>query len=108
MATCKQQRQGRRAAEVKEREMGIGAVRPWFWAVSQHVSFALGFFFFFRCCKWLGGAKPRADERSEKVRLLSAGSASHSKVLYGNSVKRFSLVSQVSCGQPLELDEHLR
>ena len=105
MATCKQQRQGRRAAEVKEREMGIGAVRPWFWAVSQHVSFAL---FFSDAASRLGGAKPRADERPEKVRLLSAGSASNSKVLYGSSVKHFSLVSQVPCGQPLELDEHLR
>ena len=106
MATCKQQRQGRRAAGVKEWEMGIGAVRPWFRAVSQHVS--LCFRFFSDAASRLGGAKPRADERSEKVRLLSAGSASNSKVLYGNSVKHFSLVLQVPCGQPLELDEHLR
>ena len=69
------------------------------------MSFAL---FFFRCCKRLRGAKPRADKRSEKVRLLSAGSVSNSKVLYGNSVKHFSLVSQAPCRQPLELDEHLR
>ena len=66
------------------------------------------FSFFSDAASRLEGAKPRADERSEKVRLLSAGSASNSKVLYGNSVKHFSLVLQVSCGQPLELDEHLR
>ncbi|KAM6206245.1 uncharacterized protein WM294_003282 isoform 2-T4 [Sarcoramphus papa] len=35
LAACKQQRQCGRAAEVKEREMGIGADRPWFWAISQ-------------------------------------------------------------------------
>ena len=34
--------------------------------------------------------KPHADERSEKVRWLSAGSVSESKVSCGNSVKRFS------------------
>ena len=64
--------------------------------------------FFSDAASGLGGAKPRADERSEKVRLLSAGSVSDSEVLYGNSVKRFSLVSQAPCGQPLELDERLR
>ena len=53
------------------------------------------FRFFSDAASRLGGAKPRADERSEKVRLLSAGSASHSKVLYGNSVKHFSLILQV-------------
>ena len=63
---------------------------------------------FFRCCKRLRGAKLHADERSEKVRWLLAGSVSNSKGLYGNSVKRFSLVSQAPCRQPLDLDEHLR
>ena len=66
------------------------------------------FFFYFRCCKRLRGAKPHADERSEKVRRLLARLVSNSKVLYGNSVKHFSLVSQAPCRQPLELDEHLR
>ena len=77
--------------------------------ISACVFFALGwFFFFFRCCKRLRGAKPHADERSEKVRRLLARLVSNSKVLYGNSVKHFSLVSQAPCRQPLELDEHLR
>ena len=85
--------------------MGISADRPWFWAVSQHVSFAL---FFSDAASRLGGAKPRADERSEKVRQLLARLVSNTKVLYGNSVKYFSLVLQVPCRQPLELEEHLR
>ncbi|KAM6190979.1 uncharacterized protein WM294_013171 isoform 2-T5 [Sarcoramphus papa] len=61
-----------------------------------------------RCCKRLRGAKPHAEERSEKVRRLLAGSVSNSKGLYGNLVKHFSLVLQAPCRQPLELDEHLR
>ena len=88
--------------------MGISADRLWFWAISQHVSFLLWVFFFFRCCKRLRGAKLHADEQSEKVRRLLARLVSNSKVLYGNSVKYFSLVLQVPCRQPLELDEHLR
>ena len=107
LASCKQQRQGGRAAKVKEREMGISADRLWFWAISQHVSFLL-WVFFFRCSKRLRGAKPHAVERSEKVRRLLASLVSNSKVLYGNSVKRFSLVLQVPCRQHLELDERLR
>ena len=64
--------------------------------------------FFFRCCKRLRGAKLHADEQSEKVRRLLARLVSNSKVLYGNSVKYFSLVLQVPCRQHLELDERLR
>lgn len=57
----------------------------------------------------LGGAKPRADERSEKVRRLSGGSVSNSEVLSGNLAKRLPfLVLQVLCRLPLELDERLR
>ena len=66
------------------------------------------FRFFSDAASRLGGAKPQADERSEKARRLSAGSVSNSKVLYGNSVKHFSFVMQAPCRQPLELDEHLR
>ena len=75
--------------------------------ISACVFFALGFFFF-RCCKRLRGAKLHADEQSEKVRRLLARLVSNSKVLYGNSVKYFSLVLQVPCRQHLELDERLR
>ena len=77
-------------------------------AETRTLSMCLLLWFFFRCRKRLGGAKPHADERSEKVRRLLAGSVSNSKVLHGNSVKHFSLVSQAPCRQPLELDEHLR
>ena len=65
-------------------------------------------FFFSGAARSLRGAKPRADERSEKVRRWWAGSVSSSTVLYGSSVKRFSLVFQAPCGLFLELDVHLR
>ena len=68
--------------------MGIAAGRLWIRAVSQHVSFAL--FFFSGAASRLRGVKPHADERSEKVRWLSAGSVSKSQVSCSNSVKRFS------------------
>ena len=51
---------------------------------------------------------PRDNERSEKVSRLWAGLMSISKLIYGSSVKCFSLVLHVLCGLPLELAEHLR
>ena len=88
--------------------MGIGVGGLQFWAVSQHVSSGL-FGFFQGATHSLGGAKPRADERSEQVRRLLAGSVSNSKVLSGNLAKRLPfLVLQVLCRPPLELDERLR
>ena len=51
---------------------------------------------------------PHADEGSKKVNRLWAGLMSISKLLYGNSVKCFSLVLQVLCRLPLELAERLR
>lgn len=88
--------------------MGIGVGGLQFWAVSRHVS--SGWFVFFSgATHSLGGAKPHADERSEKVRRLSGGSVSNSKVLSGNLAKRLPfLVLQVLCRLPLELDERLR
>ena len=75
----------------------------------QYLSMCLFCFRFFSdAASRLGGAKPHADERSEKARRLSAGSVPNSGVLYGNSVKHFSLVLQAPCRQPLELDERLR
>ena len=65
-------------------------------------------FFFSGAASSLRGAKPHADEQSEKVRRWWAGSVSSSTVLYGSSVKRFSLVFQAPCGLLLELDVHLR
>ena len=84
----KRRRPGGRAAQVKERVIGIAAARLWFQAVSQHVHFSLSFFQVPH--RALRGAKPHADEQSEKVRRLWARSVSNSKVLYGSSVKRFS------------------
>ena len=46
--------------------------------------------FFSGAASRLRGVKPHADERSEKVRWLSAGSVSKSQVSCSNSVKRFS------------------
>ncbi|KAM9218475.1 uncharacterized protein RG961_010150 isoform 3-T9 [Leptosomus discolor] len=43
----------------------------------------------------LGGAKPRADQRPEEERRLSAGLASESGASCGSSVKRFCAVVQV-------------
>ncbi len=51
---------------------------------------------------------PHANEQPEKVSRLWAGLMSISKLLYGSSVKCFSLVLQVLCGLPLELAERLR
>ena len=56
----------------------------------------------------LRGAMPHANEQPEKVSRLWAGLMSISKLLYGSSVKCFSLVLQVLCGLPLELAERLR
>ena len=89
-------------AKVKEWEMGIGVGRPWFWAVSKHVLSASIF------AGSVKGVKLHADQWSEKVRWLAAGSVSNSKVLYGNSLQRLPLVLQVLCRQPLALDERLR
>ena len=47
--------------------MGIGAGGLRFRAVSQHVSFDL---VFSGATRSLGGAKPRADERSEKAKAV--------------------------------------
>lgn len=61
-------------------------------------------------CAFLRGflQVPHANERSEKVSGLCAGLVRISQLLHGNSVKRFSLVSQVLCGPTLELAESLR
>lgn len=105
VATCKWQRQGGKAAKVKEWEMRIGVCRLQFWAVSACVFFAL---VFSGATSRLGGVKPRADEQSERMRQLSAWSLSKSRESCISSVKHFSLVLQASCRLPLELDEHLR
>ena len=57
-------------AEVKEWEMGFGAGGLRFQAVSRHASSAL---VFAGGARSLRGAKPQADEQSEKVRQLWAG-----------------------------------
>ena len=49
----------------------------------------------------LGGAKLQADEQSEKVRWLWAGSVFNIEVLGGCSVKRLPFVLQVLCGPSL-------
>jgi len=66
--------------------MGTGAGRRRIEAVSQHLLFTL--IFAGATCS-LGGVKQHAEKRSEKVRRLWAGSASESKVLCSNSVRRF-------------------
>jgi len=69
-------------SQVKEQEDGIDAGKLWFWAVSQHVLFAL--IFFVGAAHSFGGAKQHAEKRSEKVRQLCAGSVCESKVLCSN------------------------
>lgn len=55
----------------------------------------------------IGRVKLHANEQS-KVRRLSVGLVSKSRESCGRSVKHFSLVLQVPCRLPLDLDGHLR
>ena len=71
------------------------------WEMAVGVGRLCGFGQYIRMCLFavmvadaacgLGGAGQHADQRSEKVRQLWAGSACESKVLCSNSVKRISL-----------------
>ena len=86
--------------------MGIGAVRPWFRAVCQHVSLCFKFFQVPQAGSEGRSRMPTSGPRRRGVcrpgRCLIAEYCMATRL----SISLWSC--RLSCGQPLESDEHLR